>query len=119
MSDDDRDHDPFAHGRVCYLQLPAADLAAAREFYAGVFGWTVEDTGFEAPGLIGQWITDRAPADAGPLLWLAVSDLGGALEAVRTHGGTVDADPWDDGGERRLALVRDPAGNPLGLAAHP
>ena len=60
----------LAHGQLCYLQIPAYDVAASARFYGRVFGWRVDPpgAGFEAPGLIGEWTTDRPPApDSGPL----------------------------------------------------
>ena len=58
----------MTHGRIDYLQLPARDVARSEAFYAAVFGWSVENGSFEAPGTIGQWTTERTPSpDAGPL----------------------------------------------------
>jgi predicted enzyme related to lactoylglutathione lyase len=108
------------HGQVVYLQLPAADVATAAAFYQSVFGWRVEppQPGFEAPGLIGQWVDDRPPAgDAGPLLWISVDDVETALSLAREHGGDVVEDPSPDG-PRTLATITDPAGNRIGLAQH-
>jgi hypothetical protein len=75
----------LTHGQVCYLQLPAADGARAAAFYAAVFGWDIEEhtPDFVAPGLIGQWVPGRPPApEAGPMLWLHVSDLDETLARV-------------------------------------
>src|ERR1700759_2752256 len=57
----------FAHGQLVYLQIPATDIAASGSFYERVLGWQVDppESGFTAPGLIGQWVTDRAPAPRG------------------------------------------------------
>jgi predicted enzyme related to lactoylglutathione lyase len=100
------------------LQLPALDVKQSAAFYARLFGWQVdtEHPSFEAPGLIGQWVTDRlaAPA-AGPLLWIQVDRLDDTLKAVEPSGGQVIEQPSPDGTERWLATVRDPAGNVLGL----
>jgi uncharacterized protein len=103
------------HGQLSYLQLPATDIAASAAFYAGLFGWQGTD-GFEAPGLIGQWIDDR-PADpaSGPVLWIWVDDVNAALGKVPGLGGEVLEEPYLDGGERWLVTVRDPAGTMLGL----
>jgi uncharacterized protein len=112
----------LAHGQVCYLQLPATDGTRAAEFYRDVFGWDIEaySPDFEAPGLIGQFVEDRPPArDAGPLLWLSVSDMGHALEAVTAHGGQVLEPPAPDGPARTLATIVDPEGNPSGWPATP
>lgn len=111
----------LAHGQLCYLQLPAVQTARAAAFYAAVFGWEVEEHApdFVAPGLIGQWVEDRAPApEAGPMLWLQVADLDQTLRQVTTHGGQILAPPSPDGPNRTLATISDPEGNPIGLAAH-
>jgi predicted enzyme related to lactoylglutathione lyase len=54
----------LTHGQLCYLQIPALDIQKSAEFYATVFGWQIEPTGsgFESPGVIGQWIDSRGPA---------------------------------------------------------
>jgi predicted enzyme related to lactoylglutathione lyase len=109
-----------AHGQLGYLQLPATDLARSAAFYQGVFGWEgeLEFGSFQAPGLIGQWTTDLAPAaGAGPVLWLCVDDLWDALRDVVSHGGVVHGSPTLDQGERWLVEADDPAGNRIGLVA--
>ena len=110
-----------AHGQVCYLQLPADDVAHCAQFYAAVFGWEFGMHGgseFSAPGVIGQWVTERtvAGADAGPLLWVCVDGIDDALAQAQVNGGAVVDQPYQDGGGRRwLATVRDPAGSLVGL----
>ncbi|MDQ2738077.1 MAG: glyoxalase, partial [Actinomycetota bacterium] len=106
------------HGQIGYLQLPAADVARSATFYREVFGWSVDEehASFQAPALIGQWITDREPAaSAGVLLWICADDLYPTLERVVTHGGVVHSRPQLDGGERWLVEIADPAGNRLGM----
>jgi uncharacterized protein len=107
-------------GQICYLQIPALDLTKSAEFYETVFGWQIERPypSFESPGLIGQWVTERAPApDAGPLLWINVANIDQTLEAVQSSGGEVIAAKSQDG-PRWLATIRDPAGNSIGIAQH-
>ena len=50
------------HGQLAYLQVPAIDVAQSATFYENVFGWHVEPPhpSFEAPGLIGQWVSECA-----------------------------------------------------------
>ncbi|MBV9355930.1 MAG: hypothetical protein JO023_10435 [Chloroflexi bacterium] len=111
----------MTHGQLGYLQLPADDLPRAAAFYAAVFGWTVEagQAGFEAPGLIGQWIRDRPVSpDAGPLLWIDVARMAAALRLVAEHGGALLSPPVVDDGVRLLATIRDPAGNTIGVVQH-
>jgi PhnB protein len=120
MSGADQQASPFVHGQPVYLQIPAVDIAASAGFYSEVLGWQVDppDSGFEAPGLIGQWVTDRAPgADAGPVMWIHVDDLAQTLQAAERDGATVQDGPTPDG-PRTLASFRDPAGNLVGIVAH-
>jgi predicted enzyme related to lactoylglutathione lyase len=110
----------FEHGQVVYLQIPALDVATSATFYGTVFGWQVDppQSGFEAPGMIGQWVTGRAAAvDSGPLLWINVEAIDAALVSVRSSGGEVLEPPSADG-PRWLATIRDPGGNVVGLAQH-
>jgi PhnB protein len=114
----------FSHGQLVYLQIPATDITTSARFYERVFGWQVDGgtepgSGFEAPGLIGQWITDRPPApDAGPVIWIHVDDVARTLTEAQAAGGVLDLQPTPDG-PRTLAAFRDPAGNLVGIAAHP
>ncbi len=115
----DTGHSPAAiHGQVGYLQLPALDMATSAAFYRAVFGWSVElgQPGFQSPGLIGQWVTDRPPAvGTGPVLWICADALWPALQRVESNGGRVVGPPQLDGGERWLVEVADPAGNRIGI----
>src|SRR5215472_2435254 len=107
------------HGQVVYLQLPAVDVTASASFYAAVFGWSVDSEAarFEAPGIIGEWTTERPPAvDAGPVAWILAEQLWPLLDLVGAHGGRVAERPVLDGGERYLVEFDDPAGNRIGLA---
>jgi predicted enzyme related to lactoylglutathione lyase len=108
------------HGQIGYLQLPALDVARSAAFYEAVFGWSVDPThgSFEAPGVIGQWTTQRTPSSKdGPVVWICADQLGPALRRVEANGGTVHGSPQLDGGERWLTEIDDPAGNRLGVVA--
>src|SRR4051812_41409005 len=103
MSADGEAHG-VSHGQVCYLQIPAREVSASSAFYARVFGWQVEagHDGFETPGLIGQWVQDRAPvAGDGILAWIAVGDMSEALASAREAGGEVLEEPYPDGPDRQ------------------
>jgi uncharacterized glyoxalase superfamily protein PhnB/predicted enzyme related to lactoylglutathione lyase len=110
----------FEHGQPVYLQIPATDVAESARFYERVFGWRLDpaESGFEAPGLIGQWITDRPPApEAGPVMWIHVDDVPRALTVAQEAGAVLRQGPMPDG-PRTLASFSDPAGNVVGIAAH-
>jgi uncharacterized glyoxalase superfamily protein PhnB len=119
----DREHEQStlparpAHGQLCYLQIPARDVAASARFYACVFGWRVAlpGAGFEAPGLIGEWTTERDPAlNAGSVGWIMVGDVVETLAEAERGGATVRQGPTPDG-PRTLASFLDPAGNLIGI----
>lgn len=112
------DHQPPAPGALCYVQLPTTDLRASLDFYTAVLGWEGEEAhgSFAAPGLIGQWTTDRPPAgDGGPLLWWWTEAIYTTLTKVVEHGGRVLERPQPDQGARWLVDIEDPSGNRLGL----
>jgi predicted enzyme related to lactoylglutathione lyase len=122
MNRDDRgpmgQHPP--HGQIGYLQLPALDVARSAAFYETVFGWSVDlaSGSFEAPGMIGQWTTERAPVgDRGPVVWVCADHLQRTLGRAVAGGGQVRGRPWLDNGERWLVELDDPAGNRIGVAA--
>jgi PhnB protein len=110
----------FEHGQLVYLQIPAADITTSARFYESVLGWRVDppESGFEAAGLIGQWITDRPPApDAGAVMWIHVDDVAHTLGEAERAGATLRLQPTPDG-PRLLASFSDPAGNLVGIVAH-
>ena len=112
------DEHRLSHGQLGYLQIPTQDVGRSVDFYSSVFAWKAEapDSGFEAPGIIGQWDPERRVVDdGGVLLWINVDDIDVALSKVGPGGGEVVAAPSLDGGERWLATIRDCAGNRVGI----
>lgn len=110
----------LVHGQLCYLQLPADDITPSARFYERLFGWRVDppESGFEAPSLIGQWITDRSPSpDGGPVAWILVQEIRRTLQEAEQEGATVRDGPRADG-PRWLASFTDPGGNLIGIAQH-
>jgi len=108
----------LSHGQLCYLQMPALDIAQCAKFYSTIFGWKTEpaSSGFEAPSLIGQWTSDRAPApESGLLAWINVDHIDATLAQCTANGGRVLEPPTLDGGVRWLATILDPAGNAIGV----
>ncbi|MHB8606321.1 MAG: VOC family protein [Thermoplasmatota archaeon] len=110
------------HGGLSYLEIPALDAAKSATFYAHVLGWRVEDRGRgafaftdEGGHLIGRWTTaGPAEKDAGWRPNFYVVGLDAAVARVRERGGEIVEPPRSEG-DLRVARVRDPAGNVLGL----
>jgi len=101
------------------LEFPADDPERARRFWSGLLGTSFEmRTEAEGEGwqtrepdpAFGVHVRGRGPGDSFSLPYFAVNDLDGALERVRTLGGTV-IHPGP-----RWAICKDSEGSPFGLA---
>ena len=112
----------MANGKICYLEIPATDIARSAAFYEAVCGWTLRK---RADGRIafddgvgevsGTWVTGRPPSpQPGVLIYVMVSDVASTLEAVVAHGGQI-VQPIGADAPEITARFRDPAGNVLGL----
>ena len=105
--------------RPNYIELPAADLAAAKAFYARAFGWTLTGfgpsyaattTGDVDIGLQG----DMTEATRAPLPVIDVGDLEAALAAVTVAGADIVKPIFAFPGGRRFHFL-DPNGNELAV----
>jgi predicted enzyme related to lactoylglutathione lyase len=108
------------HPRPDFLELPVADIAAARLFYGSAFGWDMTSFGpTYACTLTGDvdigLQADPAERTAAPLIVIQVADLDAALAAVEQAGGAITKAIFSFPGGRRFHF-RDPDGNEL--AAH-
>jgi uncharacterized protein len=115
------DERSYPAGVPCWVDTDQPDVDAARDFYAGVFGWTFSDAvPTEAPGtyliaaLGGADVAAIGPAEGGAgAAWntyIAVEDADAAAASVRGAGGTVTVEPADAGPAGRLAGCTDPRG---------
>jgi predicted enzyme related to lactoylglutathione lyase len=130
MTDQDEADDPGVEGSVArpggvsYLAIPARDVARSAAFYRAVFGWELRGDP-DAPSfsdgtghVIGHWRTDLEPAgEAGVRPYVYVEDLGAALERAAAQGAEV-VEPYAEG-TLRIAVIRDPAGNAIGIWTGP
>jgi predicted enzyme related to lactoylglutathione lyase len=110
------------HGGLSYLEIPASDPARSASFYERVVGWKMDPRGARdirfTDGndlLLGRFVDGGKVADgAGFVPILYVVGLGAAVGRVVDAGGSVVQEPRAEG-DVRVARVRDPAGNLLGL----
>src|SRR5690242_19228110 len=103
--------------RLNYLELPVADAARAKAFYAAAFGWTFTDFGptYAATTSGDTDIGFQADAEektAGPLPVIEVDDLEAALAAVEGAGATITRAIFAFPGGRRFHF-RDMDGHEL------
>lgn len=108
-------------GRLLWFDLTTDHAEELRDFYASVFGWTVQDVSMgdyadyamSAGDDAVAGICHRKGPNAGvPPVWMAyvgVPSLSDALEAVRAGGGEVLEERSGDK-TTPMAFIRDPAG---------
>ena len=114
------------NGKVCYIELPADDVARSAEFYARVFGWNIRRRGDGATSfddttgeVSGSWAPGRPPAgDPGLLVYIMVDSVAATLNEVVANGGVV-VQPIGADAPEITARFRDPAGNVIGLYQEP
>ena len=115
-------------GKICYLEIPAIDVAVSAAFYAQVFGWKSRLRGDghrafdDTTGAVsGSWVLGRPPSrEAGILTYVMVDRVDATLAKVSAAGGRVATPltPLGGAGEA-FATFLDPAGNLLGLYQEP
>ncbi len=115
-----------ANGKICYLELPALDVARSAGFYERVFGWQIRQRGDghtafdDTTGEVsGAWVLGRPPAsEPGLLLYIMVDSVAAAVEAVIAEGGEI-VQPIGADAPEITARFRDPGGNVIGLYQEP
>lgn len=115
----------FGNGKICYVEIPATDVAKSAEFYQRVFGWRVRQHGDGSAAfddgvgeVSGTWVLGRAPLEMGSLMvHVMVDDIEQAIALARENGAELVRPVGDDLPEL-TAKIRDPGGNVIGLYQH-
>lgn len=121
------------HGHFVWYELMTTDMAAARNFYAAVMGWSARDA--SSPGMpytllnLGETgigglmpLPPEARRSGALPRWLgyvAVDDVDAAIARLTKLGGTVHLPPVDVPGVGRFAIVADPQAATLALINPP
>jgi uncharacterized protein len=105
--------------QIDYIEMNVTDIARAKAFYGGAFGWTFQDYGpgyceFRDGRLTGGFTTGGAPSPGGPLVVLYADDLDGARQQVEAAGGKIVKPPFDFPGGARFHFT-DPDGYELAV----
>jgi predicted enzyme related to lactoylglutathione lyase len=120
----------YAQGTPNWVDLQTSDQNAAREFYAGLFGWTYDDQpmaegqvysmaklGDHYVAAIAAQSPELAAAGA-PSAWntyIAVDSVDETVAKVEAAGGQVVMQPFDVMDAGRMAFVLDPGGAAVAL----
>ncbi len=114
------------NGKICYIEIPARDIARSSEFYRQVFGWRIRTRGDghtafdDTTGEVsGTWTLGRTPAsEPGLLVYIMVDSVAATLEAIVASGGQI-VQPIGADAPEITARFSDPAGNVIGLYQEP
>jgi predicted enzyme related to lactoylglutathione lyase len=102
---------------ISWFELPAADTAKARAFYAGLFGWGSADFGGDYHVIEGGPAGANAPREDGfthPRVYFDTADVDASVKRIHELGGTSE-DVRTVPGVGRIAHCRDDQGTPFSL----
>jgi len=116
----------IGNGKICYLEIPAADIDASSSFYQKVFGWKIRKRGDGAVAfddgvgeVSGTWKTDRKPSmEVGILVYIMVDNAELTIENIAANGGKI-VQPVGKDYPEITARFSDPYGNILGIYQEP
>src|SRR5258708_1393491 len=110
------------NGKICYIEIPAFEVARSSEFYAKFFGCHLPNRvdaciafDYRSGQVSGTWVLGRkASADVGMLTCIMVMDAAATVKAITAAGGEI-VQPLGADAPEITARFRDPAGNVLGI----
>jgi predicted enzyme related to lactoylglutathione lyase len=116
----------YANGKICYIDIPATDIARSADFYAKVFDWNVRQRGDGATSfddgvgeVSGTWSLGRPPStEPGLLLYIMVDSATDTIEKIVANGCEI-VQPIGADAPEITARFRDPGGNILGIYQEP
>jgi predicted enzyme related to lactoylglutathione lyase len=115
----------FGNGKICYIEIPAVEIARSSNFYQRVFGWNIRtnragrvsfDDGVRQ--VSGAWVLGRPPTvEAGLMLYVMVDNAAATIGLIVANGGEV-VQPIGMDAPEITARFKDPAGNVIGIYQH-
>jgi len=116
----------LGNGKICYLEIPANDIAVSSNFYTTVFGWKTRKRGDghlafdDGVGQVsGTWVSGRkVSTETGVLIYIMVDDIHKTIALITDNGGKIVQEVGADAPEI-TARFSDPAGNIFGLYQQP
>jgi predicted enzyme related to lactoylglutathione lyase len=117
----------YANGKICYIDMPAVDVARSADFYARVFGWKIRQRGDGSTSfddtvgqVSGTWSVGKRPPASQPglLVYVMVEDAEATIQAIVANGGEI-VQPIGGDAPEITARFRDPGGNVIGIYQQP
>jgi predicted enzyme related to lactoylglutathione lyase len=116
----------LGNGKICYIEMPATDIARSAEFYRHAFGWKTRkrsDGALAFDDSVGQvsgsWVLRRPPSTTpGIMIYIMVDSMSATIDAIIAAGGEI-VQPVGGDAPEITARFRDPGGNIIGLYQQP
>ncbi|HSJ51992.1 MAG TPA: VOC family protein [Actinomycetota bacterium] len=125
-------------GKVTHFEIPADDVARAKDFYGSIFGWDLQDYEMEGgtytivqtvpvdenqnptePGAINGGLMRRTDQTPHPVITITVDGIDEALKKIEAAGGTTVTPRTQIPNLGAFAYFQDPEGNTMGLWENP
>ena len=109
----------FAPGAPSWVDLSSPDVASAKTFYTGLFGWDAMELGEEAGGYVMFALDGKVAAAVGPvqegghpawMIYFSTADADATAAKVNAAGGKTVWAPSDVMDQGRMAVFSDAAG---------
>jgi uncharacterized protein len=108
--------------KINYVEFPAKDIEATKQFFSAAFGWSFVDygpdyTAFSNQGIDGGFFRSEqcsTTKNGGALIVLSSQDLEAAEAEVKKAGGIVCQEIFSFPGGRRFHFI-EPSGNELAV----
>ena len=109
----------MANSKIVYLELPAIDIPAMKQFYGPLFGWNFQDFGsdyaaFSESGIEGGLNGDASNRTNALLAVIQTEDIEDMEKKIRHAGASITVPIFSFPGGRRFHFT-DPAGNELAV----
>jgi len=121
--------------KVVHFEIPADDVARAKEFYASIFDWDLTDNDMgggmiytsirtvatdekqmpKEPGVINGGMMKRSPDTPSPVITIQVDAIDEALKKIDAGGGTTVQPRTEIPNMGAFAYFKDSEGNTMGL----
>ena len=118
--------------KIVHFEIPADEIARAKEFYGSTFGWELDDmegmdytivrtVGVDdqqipkEPGAINGGMMKRSSDTPSPVITINVDSIDDALKRVEAGGGSTVTPRQEIPGMGAFAYFKDTEGNTLGL----
>lgn len=123
---EDENGPTMGNGKICYVEIPADDIAKSATFYSEVFGWKTRKRGdghlaFDdgINEVSGTWVTGRKKhSEAGVILSIMVDSVAETVQKITDRACPI-IKQMNLSEHEVIAWFNDPAGNLLGLYQHP